>query len=108
MYKINEAEILASPEFQKELTFGEFPVTLSLEEGEVYITCKTITGTLTEIETFFNDRGTHRCLFGGAKIRLWSKNAVRIDCLEDNIIQAKIILLKAKQLKHESQQSGSC
>lgn len=107
MYKIKEEEIRASPEYSEDLTFDGNPVTLSYLDGEVYISCKTIKGTLTEIETFFNDRGVNRCFFGGAKIRLWTKKSVRIDCLEDNILKAKIILLKAKTLKYESdRQSG--
>lgn len=102
MYKINQKEIEATSEFKENLTFNKLPVTLTYSNNEVYINCKTITGTLTEMETFFNARGNHLCYFGGAKVRLWNKNSVRIDCLEDNILRVKIILLKAKKLKDDS------
>ena len=67
----------------EQLTFGGESITLSYVNGEVFITCKELVGTLTQIEGFMNELNGKRHYFGDCKIRQWRGNIIKIDCLQD-------------------------
>lgn len=81
------------------LTFGGYPVEFKVVDNEVYITCKGVTGTLTQVNNFFKGRGTNH-MFGQSKIRSWRDKMIKIDCLQDTRSQMKYLQTHAKQLKN--------
>lgn len=82
----------------RELTFGGHPVEFKVIDDEVYITCKGVTGTLTQVENFLKQRGTNH-KFGKSKIRFWRNGMVKIDCLEDTKTKISNLAFHAKKLK---------
>jgi hypothetical protein len=75
-----------------EITFGNYPVEFSIKDDEVYISCKGVVGTLSQVEGFIKDKFKKlRHYFGKSKIRHWHKGLVKIDCLEDT--EEKVILI---------------
>jgi len=82
----------------EDLTFGGHPVEFEVKENEVFITCKGVTGTLTQVNNFLKGRGQNH-KFGQCKIRFWKDRKIRIDCLEDTKVQMKHLQAYAKQLK---------
>jgi len=62
-------------------TFGEYPVSFVKNDGEVYITCKGVTGTLTQLENHLINHKKYK-RFGESKIT-YKDSKVHIDCLSD-------------------------
>lgn len=84
----------------KGLTFGGFPIEFEVIEGDVLVTCKGVTGTLSEMEAFINRKGTEPCRFGEAKIKAWVNKQVRIDCLIEEMSHIKFLIKHAKELQN--------
>lgn len=83
-----------------ELTFGGYPVDFKVVNGEVYITCKGVTGTLTQVQAFLSDkqmRKQHK--FGKSIIKPIRGKMVKIDCLRDKKRQMKALRDYAIKLK---------
>lgn len=83
-----------------QLTFGDHPIHMELINDEVLITCKGITGTLTQGHDFLNRKKNTRCFFGESKIRSYPNQIVKIDCLEDTLSQFILIYEQALLLKN--------
>ena len=90
---------------ESQITFNGFPVTFEAIDGEIFISCKGVTGTLSDVDRFFNSKSKHARRFGTSKIRLWNKGFVKIDCLEDTLEKGKEIFNYAKKLKDEQTNS---
>ncbi len=84
-----------------QLTFGGYPVEFTKQDGEIYITCKGVTGTLTQIEKFLKKKSKTRYKFGNSNIRSYPKKIIRIDCLFDTKQQIEFLYKQAQQLKNE-------
>lgn len=65
------------------LTFGGYPLTFEKKDGEVYITCKGLTGTIKQVNEFFRNKSNSKYYFWSAKIRNFPNKRVKINCLED-------------------------
>lgn len=83
----------------EDITFNGYPVTLEYRDGEVYINCKGVTGTLSDMHKYYKDKSKLTKRFGQSKIRCWHKGLVKIDCLEDTDEQGTKIYELAKKLK---------
>jgi len=81
------------------ITFNSYPMDFKLVGDEVFITCKNVTGTLTQIEKFRNNKLNRRCYFGECKVRNWRNKMVKIDCLEDTREKIELIYKHAKEIK---------
>lgn len=90
-----------------EMTFGGFPVEIKFQDDEVFVTCKGVTGTLTQARHFLKRKGNlNKYYFGESRIRMRPDKRVRIDCLEDSFRQFTFIYEQAEKLKHEYTNSG--
>jgi len=85
----------------EELFFGGYPITLELIGEEVIIHCKNVTGTLSQIEGFLNDKTWKRHYFGDCKIRRWRNNEIKIDCLKDSEENFLKLYKQIKKYKYE-------
>lgn len=85
----------------EKLTFGGYPIELKYKNGEIYIHCKNIVGTLSQIEAFINDTSNKRHYFGNCKIRRWRNHKIKIDCLEESNRNFKEVYNKIKKIKNE-------
>jgi len=83
-----------------QLTFGDYPVYMEVIGEEVFITCKGITGTLTQGHKFLNKEKKTRYYFGVCRIRSYPNKIVKIDCLEDTLTQFLLIYKEALKLKN--------
>jgi hypothetical protein len=88
-------------ETQREMTFAGYPVTMELIDDEVYVTCKTVTGSLEQGHAFLNGSKNKTYYFGDSKIVNTTNKKVKIDCLEDTKEQFIYIYKQAKQFKDE-------
>jgi hypothetical protein len=88
-------------ESQREMTFAGYPVTMELIDDEVYVTCKSVTGSLEQGHAFLNGSKREKYYFGNSRIVNSSNNKVKIDCLEDTKEQFIYIYKQAKQFKNE-------
>lgn len=97
---------------ENQLTFNDYPVTMEYKDGEVFITCKSVTGTLTQGHEFLNKSKykKHRYYFGDSKIRSYPNKMVKIDCLTDTLEQFTLIYEQAQKLKdgyiHKEEENG--
>jgi hypothetical protein len=87
----------------KGLTFGGFPMTFELIDGEVYATCKGVTGSLTQVEKFLKKKDKTRCYFGVARMTGYPNKMVKIDCLKDTKEQLKFLFNHAKQIQENGE-----
>lgn len=84
-----------------ELTFNGYPVSLELIDGEVYVTCKGVTGSLTQAEKYLDNEKGKKFYFGESRIRNYPDKMVKIDCLIDTFENFYKIYETAKQFKQE-------
>jgi len=84
-----------------QLTFGGHPVKMELIDGEVYVTCKGVIGTDTQIKKFLKNKSGGRYKFGESSIKCYPNKIVRIDCLSDTKEQIKFLYEQAQLLKDE-------
>jgi len=84
----------------QELTFGGYPITFTKVDGEILITCKGLTGTLTQIDNFLKKKTITRYKFGDSNIRTCPDKKVRIDCLTDTKKQMEFLYKQAQELKN--------
>jgi hypothetical protein len=85
----------------KDLSFAGYPVTMELIGDEVYVTCKGVTGTLTQARGFIsNSKSGIIHYFGVAKIKRGKEKTVNIDCLNDTMKKFINIYKQAKHLKN--------
>jgi len=90
-------------EADKELTFGGFPVEMELIDDEVYVTCKGVTGSLTQAEKYLENKKGEKFYFGESRIRNYPNKMVKIDCLIDSLENFLQIYEHAKKFKNEYQ-----
>jgi hypothetical protein len=87
---------------ENQIIFNGYPVVFETINGEVYVTCKGVTGSLRQIENFMKCKKSKRVkYFGESKVRQWNKGLVKIDCLEDTNEKVIEIYKHAKELKNE-------
>lgn len=96
---------------EKELTFGGYKVKFKvIDDGEdVEITCKKLTGLLSQVTTFLNcqrNKSMMDCYFGKSLMRGEGRQ-VTIDCLEDTRTQIKFLYTHAKNLQNEHRSDRS-
>lgn len=82
-----------------QLTFGGYPIEMELIDGEVYVTCKGVIGTDTQIKKFLKNKSGGRYKFGESSIKCYPNKMVRIDCLSDTKEQIKFLYEQAQLLK---------
>lgn len=83
-----------------DLKFAGYPITLEQINDEIFINCKGLTGTLSQVEEFLSDINNKRHYFGKAKIRRWRNAQIRIDCLIDDYSQFIYLYEQVKQFKN--------
>jgi hypothetical protein len=88
-------------ETDEELTFCNFPVEMELVGDEVYVSCKGVTGTLTQAELYLDNEKGKKFYFGESRIRNYPDKMVKIDCLIDTRVKFLQIYKEAKKLKNE-------
>ena len=84
-----------------QLTFGGYPIEMELIDDEVYVTCKGVTGTASQIKTFLKNKSGGRYKFGDSSIKCYPNKIVRIDCLSDTKEQIKFLYEQSQKLKDE-------
>lgn len=88
------------------ITFGGYPITYANIDNECLLTCKGLTGTLSQLEKFVLCDGKVKCKFGSAKIRKWGSD-IKIDCLTDTREQLNFLYDYFKNIndKNEEQEN---
>lgn len=82
-------------------TFNGFPVTMQYLDGEVYVTCKGVVGTLSQADKFMENKKNEKFYFGESRIRRYPDKMIKIDCLYDKYSKFVEIYNRAKELKNE-------
>lgn len=84
------------------MTFGGYPITFEYINGDVLVTCKGVTGSLSQAKNFLKPKGgIVQHYFGTSKIYNRPNKMVRIDCLEDTRKQFLFIYKQAELFKNE-------
>lgn len=84
------------------ITFGGHTVAFKVVGDEIYITCKNVTGTLTQALAFKNKKNNRLVYnFGKAKIKSIGKDLIQVGCLTDSKKKINEIINHCKELKDE-------
>lgn len=82
------------------MTFAGHELEFKLVDGEVYITCKNITGTYSEIMAFKNKTNpTGVYHFGSALSKQRARNFLQVGCLLDSLTKVDEIIKHCEKLK---------
>jgi hypothetical protein len=90
-------------EVEKKLTFAGYPVTMELIDDEVYVTCKGVTGSLSQATAYLEKKKKEKYYFGESRIRSYPDKMVKIDCLMDTFGKFLEIYEQAKKFRDEYQ-----
>jgi len=84
------------------ITFGGHTLVFEVVGDEVYITCKNVTGTLTQALAFKNRKNNRLVYnFGNAKVKPIGKELVQVGCLTDSKNKINEIINHCNELKDE-------
>lgn len=84
------------------VTFGGHNLEFKVVGDEIYIKCKNVTGTLTQVLAFKNKKNNGLIFsFGKAKIKSVDKSLVQVGCLTDSRKKINEIINHCKKLRDE-------